>query len=400
MPATLTKPGFDQQSFDAFLARAQRAGLAASSSAARPGSRFANCLAQPQRRRVDADRHPAVQAGPVRLCRADAAAGEAARACQSLLTARRRSRRPARRPSTAGRSLRSSRAKWAEQGVLFGSLDELVHTHGDLLRTHLFTRAVDPTYDKFAALHAACWSGGHAALRAARRRRSTSRCIASRRIAAGGVDLGHTLVVLEEGAEATLLSETASHDARRRRLALRRDRADRRPRRPAAARQPAELGARRLALRPSEGARRPRRVAAMDDRRPRQPAGQGESARRAGRPRRRVPGQRRDVHRGQAAPLVPHAPAPRRPRLPQRLALQVGPAGPVAHRLARHDQGRSAGRQDQRLPAERQPDALGRPPGPIRFPAWRSRPTTSAARTAPRPAGSTKSRSSTPSPAA
>ena len=33
----------------------------------------------------------------------------------------------------------------------------------------------------------------------------------------GGVDFGHCLVVLEEGAEATLLAETASSDAGRRR---------------------------------------------------------------------------------------------------------------------------------------------------------------------------------------
>src|SRR5262245_31913226 len=51
--------------------------------------------------------------------------------------------------------------KWAEKGVLVGSLDDLVQSHGDLVRKHLFTRAIDPTYDKFAALHAACWSGGH-----------------------------------------------------------------------------------------------------------------------------------------------------------------------------------------------------------------------------------------------
>ena len=45
------------------------------------------------------------------------------------------------------------------KGVLFGSLDEAVRSHRDLLRPHLF-RAVDPVADKFAALHAACWSGG------------------------------------------------------------------------------------------------------------------------------------------------------------------------------------------------------------------------------------------------
>ena len=49
----------------------------------------------------------------------------------------------------------------ALKGVVFGSLDELVNTHSDLVQKHLFGRAVDPSYDKFAALHAAFWSGGH-----------------------------------------------------------------------------------------------------------------------------------------------------------------------------------------------------------------------------------------------
>ena len=44
--------------------------------------------------------------------------------------------------------------------MLFGSLDELVQQHGALIEPYLFTRAVDPLDDKFAALHAACWSGG------------------------------------------------------------------------------------------------------------------------------------------------------------------------------------------------------------------------------------------------
>jgi len=102
------------------------------------------------------------------------------------------------------------KAKWAERGVLFGSLDELAKTHGELVQKYLFTRAVDPTYDKFAALHAACWSGGH--LLYVPRGVAIDEplhCLSA--MEAGGVDLGHTLIVLEEGAEATVLCETASH---------------------------------------------------------------------------------------------------------------------------------------------------------------------------------------------
>jgi Fe-S cluster assembly protein SufD len=101
------------------------------------------------------------------------------------------------------------KSKWAEKGVLFGSLDELVQSHGDLIKKHLFTRAVDPNYDKFAALAAACWSGGHFVYVP----RGVTideplHCLSA--ITSGGTDLGHTLIVLEEGAEATVMCETAS----------------------------------------------------------------------------------------------------------------------------------------------------------------------------------------------
>jgi Fe-S cluster assembly protein SufD len=102
-------------------------------------------------------------------------------------------------------------AKWSVKGVLFGSLDELVQSHGDLVQKHLFTRAVDPTYDKFAALHAACWSGGHF-LYVPRGLTVDEPLHCLSAIGPGGVDLGHTLIVLEEGAEATIMCETASPD--------------------------------------------------------------------------------------------------------------------------------------------------------------------------------------------
>ncbi len=97
----------------------------------------------------------------------------------------------------------------ARQGVLFGSLDNLVAEHGDLLEPHLLARAVDPHYDKFAAMHAACWSGGTLLY--------VPKGVVIDRplhmlsaLSDGGIDLGHTLVVLEEGAGATVLAETAS----------------------------------------------------------------------------------------------------------------------------------------------------------------------------------------------
>ncbi len=100
--------------------------------------------------------------------------------------------------------------KWARRGVLFGSLDELIAEHGDLVRPHLF-RAVDANYDKFAALHAAAWSGG-TLLYVPRGVVIDEPLHMLSVISPGAADLGHALVILEEGADATLLAETASLD--------------------------------------------------------------------------------------------------------------------------------------------------------------------------------------------
>ena len=90
--------------------------------------------------------------------------------------------------------------------MLFGSLDKLVLKHGDRSRRTLLARS-NPTSTS-CRLATACWSGG-TLLRAAAWR-STSRCTCCLGAGRGSADLGHALVVLEEGAEATLLAETAS----------------------------------------------------------------------------------------------------------------------------------------------------------------------------------------------
>ncbi len=99
--------------------------------------------------------------------------------------------------------------KWAEQGVLFGSLDALATEHGDLLRPYFERRVVDPQKDKFSALHAAAWCGG-TLLYVPKRVRIDEPLHSLSALSDGGVDLGKTLVILGEGAEATMLSETAS----------------------------------------------------------------------------------------------------------------------------------------------------------------------------------------------
>ncbi len=98
--------------------------------------------------------------------------------------------------------------KWADKGVVYGSLGRLVHEHSDLLKSHLFS-AADSNYDRFAALHAACWSGG-TLLYVPRGVAVDQPFHALSSMTDGGVDFGHTLVILEEGAEATMLNETAS----------------------------------------------------------------------------------------------------------------------------------------------------------------------------------------------
>lgn len=99
-------------------------------------------------------------------------------------------------------------ASWAEKGVLFGSLSQMARDHGDLVRQYLY-QTVAPAHDRFAALHAACWSGGHF-LYVPRNVAISDPLYIHSLLGEGGVDMGHTLVVLEEGAEATLLAEQSS----------------------------------------------------------------------------------------------------------------------------------------------------------------------------------------------
>lgn len=98
----------------------------------------------------------------------------------------------------------------AEQGVVFGSLSRLASEQAELVRQFLFT-LFDPDYDKFAALHAAFMSGGQFLY--------VPRGVVIDRplhigsvMTDGGSDTTHTLIVLDEGAEATVLHESNSTD--------------------------------------------------------------------------------------------------------------------------------------------------------------------------------------------
>lgn len=94
------------------------------------------------------------------------------------------------------------------KGVICCGLEEAAEKHPELVRKYLFT-AVDFNYDRFAALHAAFMSGGQFVY--------IPRGVTVREplhlatiLSDGGVDLAHTLIVLEEGAEATVLHEANS----------------------------------------------------------------------------------------------------------------------------------------------------------------------------------------------
>jgi Fe-S cluster assembly protein SufD len=95
----------------------------------------------------------------------------------------------------------------AAQGVVFGSADRLLAERPDAFRPHWFS-VIDPGCDWFAALHAA-FHRASAVLYVPPRVRVTAPFHVLSALSDGGLDTGHVLVVLGEGAEATVLTETA-----------------------------------------------------------------------------------------------------------------------------------------------------------------------------------------------
>lgn len=95
------------------------------------------------------------------------------------------------------------------QGIVFGALEEFFESHRDVLEQHLF-QVVSPDTDRFAAWHAAFWTGGTFLYVPAGVRLEQPLHSLIGLASEGATDLSHTLVVLEEGASAALLEETAS----------------------------------------------------------------------------------------------------------------------------------------------------------------------------------------------
>lgn len=101
---------------------------------------------------------------------------------------------------------------YAARGVRFGGLDEVLASDGELFRPYFERQLLDARHDRFASLQAAAWSGG-TALYVPRGVVVDKPLHSQAVIEAGKVDLSRTVIVLEEGAEATFLLEDSSADA-------------------------------------------------------------------------------------------------------------------------------------------------------------------------------------------
>ncbi len=98
--------------------------------------------------------------------------------------------------------------KWSKRGVLFDCLSRAANEHASLVKPALHS-VVDPSQDRFAALHAATWAGGQFIYV------PRGVCVDQplhivAGMSDGGTDTGHTLILIEEGAEATILYEASS----------------------------------------------------------------------------------------------------------------------------------------------------------------------------------------------
>jgi Fe-S cluster assembly protein SufD len=97
----------------------------------------------------------------------------------------------------------------AAQGIIFCDLDTAIREHGALIRPLLMTKAIKPGDGKFAALNAALWTHG-VFLYVPAGKKVTLPLHSVFYNTTSGLTLGHILVVLEEGAEATYLHEYLS----------------------------------------------------------------------------------------------------------------------------------------------------------------------------------------------
>lgn len=92
--------------------------------------------------------------------------------------------------------------EWSEQGVIFEDMDVAVKEHPEIVQEYFMTRCVPVRDHKFAALHGAVWSGG-TFLYIPKGVNVTMPLQAYFRMnAARGGQFEHTLIIVEEGAQA------------------------------------------------------------------------------------------------------------------------------------------------------------------------------------------------------
>jgi len=98
----------------------------------------------------------------------------------------------------------------AAKGILFGDLQTMLEQHRELLEPYFMKQAVQPDADRFAAWHAAFWTSGTLLYvpRGVEADVPLHSLIAHTRN--GVADFGHTLIIVEDEARATLLEETTS----------------------------------------------------------------------------------------------------------------------------------------------------------------------------------------------
>ncbi|MBL8855795.1 MAG: Fe-S cluster assembly protein SufD [Planctomycetaceae bacterium] len=93
------------------------------------------------------------------------------------------------------------------QGVFFGTLQQALIAHPAMVQRHLFRSAFDASVDRFAALHQAMCTGG-TVLYVPRNVSVALPFHIQTVLSDGGSDLSHLLIVLEDGASATVLYES------------------------------------------------------------------------------------------------------------------------------------------------------------------------------------------------
>lgn len=99
-----------------------------------------------------------------------------------------------------------------DQGVIFCDMHTAVNEHPELVQKYFMTRAVHAEEGKFAALHGAFWRGG-TFLYVPKNTKAVAP-LHSVLWSATGRTFTHTLVILDEGAEAVLMDEYGSADGK------------------------------------------------------------------------------------------------------------------------------------------------------------------------------------------